>query len=241
MVSLMYRDSLDPSFDAKIMTPPIDKLSEAFAKPVCVTDQKGSARETVGDYLLEYGAGSFFQTTTPHAANSDPFSQFKLFGGGSRPTRLVDAYCGAGPFAISLSAVFEKVAKIELSQTSITSAKRNAQLNSISSDKISFLPGEASNIFATVKDFPPEQTVVIIDPPRKGCDDLFLKQLLNFRCCMVVSVSCNVHTQARNIELIVRSTEGDGEGRRYRMDALRGFDLFPQTAHVESVALLRLY
>lgn len=238
----MYRDSLDPSFDAeKMMTQPVDKLSEAFTKHICVTDQKGSAREMVGDYVFEYGAGSFFQNNNSVLPLMVNYVRDLIFTDGARPTHLVDTYCGAGLFAISLSSGFEKVAGIELSQSSIASAKRNAQLNAISSDKISFLSGEASNIFATVKDFPPEQTVVIIDPPRKGCDELFLKQLLKFRCRAVVYVSCNVHTQARDIGTIIQSTEGDGEGRRYRMETLRGFDLFPQTAHVESVALLRLY
>jgi tRNA (uracil-5-)-methyltransferase len=195
----------------------------------------------VGDYLFEYDAGSFFQSNNSLLPHMVSHVCDLIFAGGARPTYLVDPYCGEELFGISRSAGFERVAGIELSQTSIACAKRNAQLNSISSDKISFLSGEASNIFATVKDFPPEQTVVIIDPPRKGCDDLFLKQLVNFRCRTVVYVSCNVHTQARDIGTIVRSTMGDGEGRRYRMETLRGFDLFPQTAHVESVALLRLY
>jgi len=248
----MYRDSLDPSFDAKkMMTPPIDLLSEAFTKHLCVSDQKGVSREMVGDYLFQYTAGGFFQNNNsvlplmvdyvrdlihPKSTTEDRESEE-----GGQPTHLVDTYCGAGLFAISLSSRFTKVAGIELSQSSIASAKENAELNGISKDKISFLAGEASNIFAKVRDFPPEKTVVVIDPPRKGCDDLFIKQLLAFRPKTVVYVSCNVHTQARDIGDIVRKTEGDGEGERYRMQSLRGFDLFPQTAHVESVALLQLY
>ena len=246
-VSLMYRDSLDPSFDAeKMMSPPIDRLSEAFTRHICVTDQKGLAREMVGDYLFEYTAGSFFQNNNavlPLLVGyvKDLISAMEYPATSGRPTHLVDTYCGAGLFAISLSSAFDKVAGIELSQSSIESARRNAKLNSIPDEKISFLSGEAQNIFATVKDFPPDKTVVVIDPPRKGCDDLFLKQLLKFRPSTVVYVSCNVHTQARDVGAIIRETEKDGEGKRYRLEKLRGFDLFPQTAHVESVALLRVY
>jgi tRNA (uracil-5-)-methyltransferase len=239
----MYRDSLDPSFDAKeMMTPPLDKLSEAFTKHVCVSNHNGMSRETIGDYLFQYTAGSFFQNNNailPLMVNYvrdliDPGS------GKDHPTHLVDAYCGAGLFAISLSARFSKVAGIELSWSSITSAKQNAELNGISEKKISFMSGDAADIFATVRDFPAERTVVVIDPPRKGCDEGFIEQLVDFRPGTVVYVSCNVHTQARDIGHIVRRTE-DGEGRRYRLERIRGFDLFPQTAHVESVALLRLY
>ena len=67
---------------------------------------------------------------------------------------LVDSYCGTRLFVISLSSGFEKAVGIELSQSSIASAKRNAQLNSTSSDKTSFLSGGASDTFATVKNFP---------------------------------------------------------------------------------------
>ena len=245
----MYRDSLDTMFDGQeMMTPPIDKLSEAFTKKVCVTDQNAIAREMVGDYLFEFSAGGFFQNNNAILPLLVDYVRGLIDSSGDegmqqqqQPTHLVDTYCGAGLFAITLSSRFEKVAGIELSQTSIQSAKQNAVLNKISTDKLSFLSGQAANIFDTVKDFPSDQTVVIIDPPRKGCDDVFLKQLIEFRSRMVVYVSCNVHSQARDVGNIVRRTEEDGEGRRYRLESLKGFDLFPQTAHVESVALLRLY
>jgi tRNA (uracil-5-)-methyltransferase len=243
-VSLLYRDSLDTAFDVQeMMTPPIDKLSEAFTKHVCVTDQNATSREMVGDFIFEYTAGGFFQNNNSVLPLMVNFVRDLIQSGESanRPTHLVDTYCGAGLFAISLSSAFDKVAGIELSKSSIASAKRNAELNGLSTEKISFLSGEAQNIFATVKDFPRERTAIVIDPPRKGCDEQFLKQLLEFRSSTVVYVSCNVHSQARDIGYILRATENNPEGQRYRLERLRGFDLFPQTAHVESVALLRLY
>ncbi|PPQ67010.1 hypothetical protein CVT24_011304 [Panaeolus cyanescens] len=249
-VSLMYRDSLDTTFDAeKMMEPPVDKLSEAFTKQVCISNQKAQARELVGDYLFEYEAGGFFQNNNSvlpllvdHVRSHIRTSQEDLEKASQPPlTHLVDTYCGAGLFAITLSSLFEKVSGIELSASSIASAKRNASLNHIPTSKISFQSGDAFNIFATVSSFPANQTVVVIDPPRKGCDEAFIKQLVGFRPKVVVYVSCNVHTQARDIGDIIRRTEGDGEGQRYRLETLRGFDLFPQTAHVEGVALLRLY
>ncbi len=89
----------------------------------------------------------------------------------------------------------------------------------------------------------------MIDPPRKGCDDGFIRQVVQFRPGVMVYVSCNVHTQARDIGKLVkmvdeaekREVEEGREGRgRYVLESVRGFDLFPQTAHVESVAVLRL-
>lgn len=240
----MFRDSLDTTFDAKqMMTPPIDKLSEAFTKHVCVSDQNATAREMVGDYLFEYTAGGFFQNNNAILPLMVDFVKELIRSGDdvSQPTHLVDTYCGAGLFAISLSSLFEKVAGIELSKSSIESAERNAGLNGIPKSKVSFQAGTASNIFSTVRSFPRDRTVVVIDPPRKGCDDVFLAQLLQFRPATVVYVSCNVHSQAADVGHILKATTSEPEGKRYKLERLRGFDLFPQTAHVESVALLKLY
>ena len=93
--------------------------------------------------------------------------------------------------------------------------------------------------------FPPNETVVVIDPPRKGCDPDFLRQLLNYAPKRVVYVSCNVHTQARDVgflvEGMIRETPygiRQGAKVRYEIESLRGFDFFPQTSHVEGVAFL---
>ena len=171
-------------------------------------------------------------TPTPASANPPP------------PTHLVDAYCGAGLFALTLTRHFTKVAGIELSADSIRFAMHNAELNGLV-HKVSFRAGDAMQIFDDVCDFPPELTALVVDPPRKGCDEAFVRQLLAFRMQTVVYVSCNVHTQARDVgEIVSWSTEedeADGKGKgKYVVESLRGFDLFPQTAHVESVAVLRL-
>ena len=239
----MFRDSLDTTFDAKrMMIPPIDKLSEAFTKHVCVSDQNATAREMVGDYLFEYTAGGFFQNNNAILPLMVDFVKELIRSDDvAPPTHLVDTYCGAGLFAISLSSLFDKVSGIELSKSSIESAKRNAELNNIPTSKISFQSGTAANIFSTVRSFPRDRTVVVIDPPRKGCDGDFLGQLLRFRPATIVYVSCNVHSQAIDVGHILKATASEPEGKRYRLERLRGFDLFPQTAHVESVALLKLY
>ncbi|EED78459.1 predicted protein, partial [Postia placenta Mad-698-R] len=213
-------------------------------KHVCVTDHKATVRERVGDNTFEYIAGSFFQNNNSVLLPLTSYVRDAIFAhhpsgptAPPRPTHLVDAYCGSGLFAITLARSFQKVAGIELSEDSIRCATRNAQLNDIPPDQCSFMSGDAANIFATVQDFPRDQTVLIIDPPRKGTDAKFIDQLLEFQGALVVYVSCNVHTQARDVGTILRKSEARG-GRRYVMESLVGFDLFPQTAHVESVAVL---
>ncbi|RXW16870.1 hypothetical protein EST38_g8982 [Candolleomyces aberdarensis] len=230
-VSLLLRDSLDASVDESV-----DRLSDAFNKHICVTEPKSTVREKIGEWVFEYNAGSFFQNNNSVLPPLTDYVRDAIFPPSSTEpstlTHLVDTYCGAGLFAIVLSPHFQKVAGIELSQDSIRYATHNAKLNHISEDKISFRAGNAGEIFGVVQDFPRDNTAVLIDPPRKGCDEFFIKQLLEFGPKTVVYVSCNVHTQARDVARIV-------EEGRYRLESVKGFDLFPQTAHVESVAVLR--
>lgn len=144
-----------------------------------------------------------------------------------------------------LAPSFTRVAGIELSAESIRSAQRNAALNALPAAAVSFLAGDAANIFATVQDFPRARTALVIDPPRKGTDERFVEQMLAFGAATVVYVSCNVHTQARDVGLILRrsaeraAAEG-ADGKKYVLESLTGLDLFPQTAHVEAIAVLRL-
>ncbi|KAI0319910.1 S-adenosyl-L-methionine-dependent methyltransferase [Amylostereum chailletii] len=246
-VSLLLRDSLEIQETNADNT--VDSLSDALEKHVCITDHKATVRERVGDRLFDYQAGSFFQNNSSVLVPLTSYVRDAIFptstepSATEKPTHLVDAYCGAGLFAIMLAPHFAHIAGIELSADSIRFATHNAALNQLPEGRCSFRAGDASNIFDVVADFPPQQTVLVIDPPRKGCDGNFIRQLLALRPKTVVYVSCNVHTQARDVGLILRGSEGEGEGRskgRYVLESLRGFDLFPQTAHVESVAVLRL-
>lgn len=247
-VSLLLRDSLEiPGGNS----PTASTELAAGDKHICITDHKATVRERVGDLLFDYQAGSFFQNNNSVLVPLTSYVRDAIFPPtpttstsiSSPPTHLVDAYCGAGLFALTLAPHFTKVAGIELSADSIRFATHNAALNSLA-HKVSFRAGDAAQIFGAVNDFPPARTALVVDPPRKGCDEAFIRQLLAFRAQTVVYVSCNVHTQARDVGQIVSwSADEEAEGkceRKYALESLRGFDLFPQTAHVESVAVLRL-
>lgn len=201
---------------------------------VCIRDHKAIVRERVGSKVFEFPANSFFQNNNSVLVPLTDYvrqAATVIPSGGRRPTHLVDTYSGCGLFALSLVEAFDHVAGIEISEESIRYATHNVQLNGISPDKCEFRAGQAEKIFDVVGDFPPSETVIVIDPPRKGCDDAFISQLVRFGAATVVYVSCNVHTQARDVGKLVRAG--------YALESIRGFDLFPQTAHVESVAVLR--
>ena len=257
-VSLLLRDSIDISSSstnsdrtATLTTMETnDNPAASCEKHVCISDHRATVRERVGHMLFEYPGGSFFQNNNSVLVPLTDYVRDAIFLStpaitlSERPTHLVDAYCGAGLFAITLSPYFDIIAGIELSLDSIKFATRNARLNNIPDGKCTFRAGDAADIFAAVPEFPPDHTALIIDPPRKGCDENFINQLLAFGAKTVVYVSCNVHTQARDVGMILKrsthETDRNG-GKKYILESLRGFDLFPQTAHVESIAVLRLH
>jgi 23S rRNA (uracil1939-C5)-methyltransferase/tRNA (uracil-5-)-methyltransferase len=140
---------------------------------------------------------------------------------------LVDAYCGSGLFSLACAAAFERVAGVEVSESSVAFARENAASNAI--PNASFIAGDASAIFSGLG-FPGADTAVIIDPPRRGCDEGFLGQLFQFRPRGVVYVSCDPATQMRDLKGFL------AEG--YRVRAVQPFDLFPQTRHLECVITL---
>ncbi|HWA26638.1 MAG TPA: methyltransferase domain-containing protein [Lacunisphaera sp.] len=140
---------------------------------------------------------------------------------------LVDAYCGSGLFALSCAPAFIRVAGIEISETSIKFATENAAANGIAN--ATFRAGDAAQIFAGL-DFPAADTVLVIDPPRRGCDESFLNQLFAYGARAVVYVSCDPATQMRDLKGFLAAG--------YRLTAVQPFDLFPQTRHLECVITL---
>jgi len=171
-------------------------------------------------------AGDFFQNNPSILPTFVESIVAAAAGSGAR--FLVDAYGGSGLFAIAAAGRFEAVAGVEISATAVAQARANAQANGVVN--ATFLAASAEAIFADIA-FPPLETVVLIDPPRAGCSDEFLEQLVTFRprCC--VYVSCNPATQMRDLRRFLAGG--------YTVETVQPFDLFPQTRHLECVLTLR--
>ncbi|CCG83857.1 protein of unknown function [Taphrina deformans PYCC 5710] len=203
----------------------------------CVSDSKDIITEYIGKYKFQSPAGAFFQNNNAIMPLLTEYVRENLLKdeltSSDHPERfLVDAYCGSGLFSITCSNGFAAVNGVEISQDSVKWAKINAQTNGI--ENIEFLAGSAEALFEKIK-FPPAQTSMILDPPRKGCDTIFLEQLLAFSPERIVYVSCCVQTQARDIGYILNHSSG----KDYTVESIRGFDLFPNTYHVEGVCVLQ--
>lgn len=199
-------------------------------------DMNGVATEYVDAYTFTSRAGSFFQNNNSILSIFTAYVRSHACPPSPQPDALpikylLDAYCGSGLFTITLSTIFRSALGIDIDPKGIEQARVNAAANNL--DNAGFMQADAPALFAEVP-FPPDQTLVVIDPPRKGASEDFLKQLLNYGPKRVVYVSCNVHTQARDVGLLAK---GGGKWR-YEIESLRGFDFFPQTYHVEGVCVL---
>ena len=190
------------------------------------SDYEATITEAVGDLRLRFLARDFFQNNPFILPAFTGYVREQAAASGAR--FLVDAYCGSGLFALSAARHFERVAGVELSATSVRWAQDNAAANGIAN--ATFLAADAAAIFAGL-DFPAADTAVVIDPPRKGCDELFLRQLVAFGPRVIVYVSCDPATQMRDLALL--------QPTGYALTAVQPFDLFPQTRHLECVITLR--
>ena len=185
------------------------------------------AVEQVGRMRFEFQAGDFFQNNPFILPAFVAHVVKEAVAGGAR--FLVDAYCGSGLFGICAARRFEEVIGVEVSASAVVKAGHNAALNGLTNCR--FLAADAEQIFAQVTS-PAEATAVIIDPPRAGCSEAFLTQLLAFRPKTLVYVSCNPATQMRDLKQL--------NAGGYVLRRVQPFDLFPQTKHLECVMTLEL-
>mmetsp|Transcript_3167 Transcript_3167/g.4905 ORF Transcript_3167/g.4905 Transcript_3167/m.4905 type:complete len:440 (+) Transcript_3167:41-1360(+) len=187
------------------------------------TDHRDLITQRVGELLLSYNAGEFFQTNAQllPALVQHVVDQ----AAGHLCDHLIDTYCGCGIFALSAASTFDSVAGIDISKHSIHRARENAKMNNITN--ATFVWGKVEELFKDVSGIPRERSVVVIDPSRSGCDVTFLTQLFEFSPRKVVYVACEPSTQARDAKLIVNAG--------YDIVDITPFDMFPQTRHVENV------
>jgi tRNA (uracil-5-)-methyltransferase len=192
----------------------IEDRGDHIYRKTCITDQRAISSEYIDDYRLDNPAGAFFQNNNSILPLVTKYIRENILGpdaDSSSPIKnMIDAYCS-----------------------------KNARLNNLPEDSVRFIAGDANALFDTLdkKKFPADETAMVIDPSRKGCDEPFISQLMDYGPKRLCYVSCNVHTQARDVGWLVGGLK-DRAGM-YEIESVRGFDFFPQTSHVEGVAFLR--
>lgn len=139
---------------------------------------------------------------------------------------LLDAYCGIGTFTLPLARQVQRAIGVESQATAITQAKANAKLNNV--QNVQFYTQTVESWVADQEAIP---DVVLLDPPRKGCDRTVLDSLLRLQPARIVYVSCKPSTLARDLQHLC-------SGGQYQIQQIQPADFFPQTPHVEAVAFL---
>lgn len=142
---------------------------------------------------------------------------------------LLDLYCGAGTIGLSLAHQVKEVIGVEIVREAVENATQNARKNSIENAR--FLCGDAAQAAQTLAKEGIRPNVVIIDPPRKGCSPDLLHTIAEMNPDRLVYVSCNSATLARDAAIL---KELGFTPRR-----LQAVDMFPRTAHVETIVLLQ--
>jgi len=164
---------------------------------------------------------SFFQTNT---AQAEKMVEMVLKGLGSAQT-VVDAYCGVGTFALALARHASKVIAIEESASSI----KDAQWNLREVSNVEILKGKVEDVLPTLT---MEIDGLVIDPPRAGCQKVVLDALIEHPVGRIVYVSCDPATLARDLNVLCHLQPA------YLLQSVQPLDMFPQTAHIECVAIL---
>ena len=141
---------------------------------------------------------------------------------------LIDMYCGTGTIGLSMADRVKSMIGVEIIPQAIEDAKKNAERNSI--DNTRFICGDAAKAAAELKAEGVKADCIIIDPPRKGCDSSLIGTIYDLSPKRVVYVSCDPATLARDIKLF--------EEKGYKAEKAVPVDMFPRTAHVETVVLM---
>ena len=183
--------------------------------------------DCIGDVRYRISPLSFYQVNP--AQTKRLYEKALEYAGLSGGETVYDLYCGIGTISLFLAKKAGKVYGVEIIPQAVEDARANAALNGI--ENAEFFAGKAEEIV-------PRQyaeqgiraDVVVVDPPRKGCEEILLQTIVDMAPERIVYVSCDPATLARDLRYLC--------GRGYEMKRVRAYDQFPQTVHVETVCLL---
>ena len=182
-----------------------------------ITDELDSVEFEISDQ-------SFYQINASQTVKL--YNKALDYAGLTGEETVLDTYCGIGTIGLYMAEKAKHVYGVEVVPAAIEDAKKNAKLNGY--DNTTFVCGKAESVIMDWKQQGIQPDVVMVDPPRKGCDEQFLRTLLELNPQRIVYISCNPSTQQRDAHILA-------EG--YELKEITPVDMFPQTTHIETVAL----
>lgn len=217
-----------PAITTLLYTINTKKNDSLFDLEPVVYHGKGYAIEKLEDFQFKIGPKSFFQTNTKQAEQL--YRITREFAELTGKETVYDLYCGTGSIGIFVSKKAKKIIGVEMIAAAIEDAKENAALNNLS-DTV-FFAGDVIEVCND--DFFAEHgrpDVIITDPPRAGMHEKLVRKILDIAAPVVVYVSCNPATQARDLNWL---------DEKYEVTAIQPVDMFPHTLHIENVVQLKL-
>ncbi|WP_414703623.1 23S rRNA (uracil(1939)-C(5))-methyltransferase RlmD [Pseudalkalibacillus sp. SCS-8] len=202
------------------------KTSVIFGEETIHLEGEHTIQETLGDLSFELSARAFFQL--------NPVQTVKLYNEVRRAAKLtgkekvVDAYCGVGTIGLWLAKKAGEIRGMDVIEDAIKDAKDNAARHRIKNAH--YWSGKAEHLLPKWLKEGWKPDVIVVDPPRTGCDQTFLSTVKDIQPERMVYVSCNPSTLAKDIEYL--SKHG------FKIERLQPVDMFPHTSHVEVVATL---
>ena len=184
----------------------------------------GIIKDKILDLTFEISASSFFQVN-PVQVEKLYKTALNLINFEEKPV-VLDAYSGVGTIGLIAARNASKVISVELNKDASRNAKENAKKNNVKN--IEFYCDDAGHF---IDNYPDELDIVIMDPPRKGSDETFLSTLLRKKPRQIIYVSCDPETLARDIKFL---------STLYNVDYVQPVDMFPMTAHIETVVSLSI-
>jgi len=189
---------------------------------------KGYIIERLEDFKFKISPKSFFQTNTRQGEKL--YRVAREFAELNGAQTVYDLYCGTGSIGIFVSRLAKKIVGVEMVEEAIADATENAAINHL--ENAAFFAGDVTQICNNnFFDLHGRPDVIITDPPRAGMHEKLVKKLLEIAAPVIVYVSCNPATQARDLALL---------DEKYRVAKVQPVDMFPHTLHIENVVQLKI-
>ncbi|MGV2940268.1 23S rRNA (uracil(1939)-C(5))-methyltransferase RlmD [Mesobacillus sp. LC4] len=204
-----------------------EKTSVIFGSETTTLEGSDFIQETLGDLQFELSARTFFQLNPEQTVKL--YNEAKAAAMLTGKEKLVDAYCGVGTIGLWMADQAGEVRGMDVIAESIEDAKKNAEKHGVKHAK--FYMGKAEELLPKWLNEGWRPDVVVVDPPRTGCDEEFLKTVLKIQPKTFVYVSCNPSTLAKDITTL---------SSKYKVEYIQPVDMFPHTSQIESVTRLVL-
>jgi 23S rRNA (uracil1939-C5)-methyltransferase len=188
--------------------------------------KKNTIKEQMGEICFNISPRSFFQINTPAARLI--YEKVREWGEFNGSETVLDLYCGVGGISLTIAPQVREVIGVEVVEGAVANAESNAVLNNISNCHFRF--GSVTDLIKEYSQANTKINLVIINPPRKGCEEDVLRHAALIAPNKIIYVSCSPATMSRDLDIL--------HALGYQTTQIQPVDLFPQTAHVENIAML---